>query len=153
MFSERDDDAGVDSLLSGTALAERAALALAVPLVAVLDVRLLDGSDPTAGVWFEVAGGIADNGAGGVHASVLGSVLELSAYLALLPQLRPDEHAVTHAVATQLLGPARRGERVEARGVADPRTGRLGFVTAAADGPGGRIARAQVTKSIVRFTG
>lgn len=141
------------SPLSGTALAERAALALAVPLVAALDVRLLDGSDPPAGVWFEVADGIADNGAGAVHASVLGAVLELSAYLAVLPQLRPDEHAVTHAVATQLVGPARLGDRVEARGVAQKRTGRLGFVTAAATGPAGTLATAQVTKSIVRFAG
>ena len=141
----------MEDLLNGTALAERAALALAVPLVAALDVRLLDETDPTAGVWFEVADGIAGNGAGGVHASVLGAVLELSAYLALLPQLRPDEHAVTHAVATQFLGAARRGDRVEARGVADARTGRLGFVTAAAEGPRGTLARAQVTKSIVRF--
>jgi acyl-coenzyme A thioesterase PaaI-like protein len=128
---------GVDDLLTGTALAERATLALAVPLVAALEVRLLDASDPTAGVRFEVAGGIADNGAGGVHASVLGAVLELASYLALLPQLRRDEHAVSHAVATQLLAAPRRGERVEARGAAEPRTGRLGFVTAVADGPAG----------------
>ncbi|TCK27884.1 hypothetical protein EV378_3766, partial [Pseudonocardia endophytica] len=49
----------VDELLSGTALAERAALALAVPLVAALDVRLIDAADPTAGVFFEVADGVA----------------------------------------------------------------------------------------------
>lgn len=138
-------------LLSGTALAERAGIALSVPLVAALDVRLIDDADPPAGVWFESRAPIAGNGVGGVHASVLGAVLELSAYLALLPQLRGDEHAVSHAVSTQLIGPARLGARVEARGVADPRTGRLGFVSVAASGPAGMLARAQVTKSIVRF--
>ncbi len=142
---------GVDDLLSGTELADRAALALGLPLAAALDVRLIDEADPTAGVWFDVAPGIADNGAGGVHASVLGAVLELSAYLALLPQLRRDEHAVTNTVSTQLLGPARHGERIEARGAADARTGRLGFVGAAASGPTGPVARTQVTKSIVRL--
>lgn len=126
---------GVDELLTGTALADRAGTMLRLPLATALDVRLLDAADPAAGVWFEVAPGIADNGAGGVHAAVLGAVLEMSAYLALLPQLRGDEHAVSHAVSTQLLGPARHGERVEVRATADTRTGRLGFVSAAAAGP------------------
>lgn len=56
---------------------------------------------------------------------------------------------MTHAVAMQLLAPAGSGDRIEVRGVADRRTGRLGFVSVAAQVGGAIVARAQLTKSIV----
>ena len=135
-------------LLAGTALTHRAGEALAVPLSHALGVRLLDPADPTAGVRFTVAD-LAGNGAGGLHAGVLGGVMELAGYLALLPSLTVDEHAVTHAVATQLIAAAKGGDEVDVRGALDRRTRRLAFLSVTAAVGDRLVARAQITKSVV----
>lgn len=139
------------ALLTGGALRARAERALAVPLARALGAALLDETDPVAGVVCPGGGGLRDNGAGGTHSAALAALLELAGYLALLPQLSETEHAVTHAVAMQLLAPAGSGDRIEVRGVADRRTGRLGFVSVAAQVGTATVARAQLTKSIVRL--
>jgi acyl-coenzyme A thioesterase PaaI-like protein len=130
------------------ALLGRAALALAVPLADALGARLRDPADPTAGVTFTVDG-LAGNGAGGVHSAAVSAALELAAYLALLPDLAADEHALTHASATQLFAAARHGDDVVATATLDRRTRRLAFLSAAATVGGMPVARAQITKSII----
>ncbi|HVV13176.1 PaaI family thioesterase [Amycolatopsis sp.] len=137
-------------LLTGEALTARASQALAVPLQAEVGVRLLDESDPPAGVWFTVDG-LAYNGFGGVHAAALQTALEVAAYLALLPQLTVDEHAITHALSTQLIAGAPVGERVEARGTLDRRGKRTAFLSVVASCDGRTVARGQLTKSVVPF--
>lgn len=134
-------------LLSGAALAERAAAALAVPLQHALGARLLDPDDPAAGVVLPVAGLAATGGA--LHAAALGAACEVAAYLAALPYLAPSEHAVTHAVATQVFAAAREGEEVTVIGTADRRTRRLAFLSVTAAVGDRPIARAQITKSVV----
>ncbi len=134
--------------LAGPALARRAHDALAVPLQHALGARLLDPADPTTGVRFTVAD-LATNGAGGLHGGALSGLLELAGYLALLPRLTVEEHAVTHAVATQLFAAAQEGDEVEVRGGLDRRTGRLAFLSVTASVGGRLIARAQITKSVV----
>ena len=126
----------------------RVAAALAVPLQHALGARLVDDADPTAGVVLPVTG-LAANGAGGLHAAALSAVLELAGYLAVLPTLAPDEHAVTHAVATQLVAAAPEGAEVVVTAALDRRTRRLAFVSATATSGGALVARAQLTKSIV----
>ncbi len=135
-------------LLAGPSLTRRAGEALAVPLQHALGARLLDSADPTAGVRFTVAD-LAGNGAGGLHGGALSGVLELAGYLALLPQLTVDEHAVTHAVATHLFAAAKEGDDVEVRGALDRRTRRLAFLSVTASVGDRLIARAQITKSVV----
>lgn len=135
-------------LLTGAALAARAAEALEVPLQRSLGARLLDPAAPAAGAWF-VVDGLASNGRGALHAAALGTVLELAAYLALLPSLSVSEDAVTHAIATQLVAAAKDGDRVEVRGQVDRRTRRLAFLSVVATADDRTIARAQLTKSIL----
>jgi acyl-coenzyme A thioesterase PaaI-like protein len=142
----------MSSLLAGPALLARARRALAVPLAAALGAELLDDDDPAGGARCVVAG-IADNGGGSAHAAALAALLELAGYLALAPTLATDEHAVTHAVALQLIGAAPVGATVEARGALDRRTRRTAFVTAAATVDGAVVARAQLTKTVVPFGG
>ncbi|WP_166462857.1 PaaI family thioesterase [Amycolatopsis acidicola] len=137
-------------LLTGEALLDRAKLVLTVPLQARVGVRLLDEADPPAGVWFTVEG-LADNGSGGVHAAALQTAMEVAAYLALLPQLATDEHAITHALSTQLIAAAPTGERVELRGTLDRRGKRLAFLSVVAECAGRTVARGQLTKSVVPF--
>lgn len=138
----------VTELLTGTALAERAAAALAVPLQKALDARLLVPSDPTAGQVFPVSG-LAINPGGTLHAGALGVILESAGFLSLLPHLGADEHAVTHHVSTQILSPGREGEEVTVVGHVHRRTRRLGFVSVTATVGDRLLAVAQITKSVI----
>ena len=135
-------------LLAGELLDERAQQALSVPLQARLGAQLLDPSDPTTGVRF-LPGELADNGAGGVHAAALQTLLEVAGYLALLPSLRVTEHAVTHAVATQFISAAPLAEPIIVRGTVDRRTRKMAFLSVLATAEERPIARGQLSKSII----
>jgi acyl-coenzyme A thioesterase PaaI-like protein len=140
-----------DSLAEPAAsLAERAAAALAIPLQDALRARAVDPADPTAGVVFPVAG-LAINPGGTLHAGALGSIMELTGLLALLPHLAATEHAVTHHISTQILSPGRAGEEVTVTAAVERRTRRLGFVTATATVGERLLARAQITKSVIEI--
>ena len=112
--------------------------------------------------------GIAVTPYGTLHGAALAAALELTGFLAVLPTLGADEHAVTHHIATQHLRPAAAGARVLVRAQLSRRSRALGFVTATAwaagdpdptlepspcDGSRGhpQIATTQITKSIVRL--
>lgn len=129
-------------------MAQRAALALAVPLQHTLGATLLTPDSPADGVRFTV-GELAGNGAGGLHAAALGAILELAGYLALLPHLTSTEHAITHAISTQLISAAGQGQVIEARGTVDRRTRRMGFISVLAQTGDAVLARAQLVKSVV----
>ncbi|GAA1835517.1 hypothetical protein GCM10009772_11300 [Pseudonocardia alni subsp. carboxydivorans] len=135
-------------LLTGPALARRAALVLAVPLQAALGARLLDDADPAAGVAFTVDE-LADGGAGGAHAGALAVGLEVAALLAVLPHLTETEHAVSVSTAVTLPAQAPRGREVAFRGTLDRRTGRSAFTAVTAVCDGVVVARAQVVKAVV----
>lgn len=130
--------------------AARVALAMKVPLVAALHPELVS-DDLTAGVQARIDG-LAGNGAGGTHTAALTALLELAGYLALTPVLDATEHAISHAVALQLLAPAPAGATVRCVGSLDRRGHRLAFLTAVATIGDDVIARAQLTKSIVVLT-
>lgn len=138
-----------DPLLSGPALAERAAVVLSVPLQAALGLRLLDADDPAAGLTF-VVGDLAGNGVGSTHAGALAVGLEAAALLAVLPHLTVAEHAVTVSTATTLPAAAPAGAAVEFRAAVDRRTGRTAFTTVVATCDGVTVARAQIVKTVVR---
>jgi Uncharacterized protein, possibly involved in aromatic compounds catabolism len=138
----------VTDQLTGTVLAERAAVALAVPMQEALGARLLVPSDPSAGQVFPVTG-LAINPGGTLHAGALGVILESAGFLALLPHLGVGEHAVTHHVSTQILSPGREGEEVTVVGTVQRRTRRLGFVSVTATVGERLIAVAQITKSVI----
>lgn len=129
-------------------LAERAAAALAIPLQHALRARPIDPEDPTGGLVFPVTG-LAINPGGTLHAGALGAIIELTGFLALLPELSATEHAVTHHICTQLLSPGREGEQVHVRAVLDRRTRRLGFVAVTATVGERVVARSQITKSVI----
>ncbi|MBC8092739.1 MAG: PaaI family thioesterase [Pseudonocardia sp.] len=131
-------------------LRDRAAAALAIPLQHALGAVPVDPADPTAGVRFPVRG-LAINPGGTLHAGALGSIMELTGLLALLPHLDAAEHAVTHHISTQILSPGREGEEVLVTASVERRTRRLGFVTATATVGDRLLARAQITKSVIEI--
>ncbi|MBA3523623.1 MAG: PaaI family thioesterase [Geodermatophilaceae bacterium] len=128
----------------------RVADALAIPLQQALGARAADPDDPGAGVVFPVTG-LALNPGGTLHAGALGAIMELTGFVALLPQLADTEHAVTHHISTQLLSPAREGEQVLVTAVVERRTRRLAFVSATAAVGDRLIARSQITKSVIEI--
>lgn len=132
-------------------LPSRVQQALSVPLQHALGATLIDVEDPSAGVRFEV-GTLAVNGVGGLHAAALGALVELAAFLAVLPSLSDSEHAVTHAVSTQFIAAARQGDQVMACGELDRRTRRTAFLSVVVKSNGRLIARSQLTKTIVELT-
>ncbi|RDI52956.1 PaaI family thioesterase [Nocardia mexicana] len=125
--------------------------ALRVELQRALGAELIDTADPAAGVRFPVRG-LAATPAGTLHAGALNAIAELAGYLAVAPTLGPGEHAVTHAIATQVIRAAPRDAWVHVCSALSKRGRTLAFVTATAtlDAPGSTvIGTSQITKSIV----
>jgi uncharacterized protein (TIGR00369 family) len=132
---------------------ERFRQALGVPMLRFLGVNAIDESDPSAGLWFLVETQ-ALNAANVLHGGTMATVLDLAAYLALLPELGEDEEATTHTFSASYLAGATAGERVEAHAEAHAsvlRRGRhIAFVTSELGTVSKPLATALVTKSIRR---
>ncbi|MCW2677969.1 MAG: uncharacterized protein JWR70_3009 [Modestobacter sp.] len=121
---------------------------LDIPLHRFLGVELLDPADPTAGIWFPV-GVPAQNQVRLLHGGVVTALLDVASYLALLPHLAADEHAVTHDQSVSLLRPVAADRRVEVVGTVLRRGRSVAFLRAEASVEGTVVATAQVTKTVV----
>jgi uncharacterized protein (TIGR00369 family) len=133
--------------MSEMQLRRRAALALSVPLLEFLGVSAVDEGSPASGVSL-IPQGNALNALGAPHAGALSTVLELAAYLALLPQLADGEEAVTHQISASYLARADGGAALIAKGDVLRRTRHLAFVSTSLRQEDRLLAMAQVTKSI-----
>ncbi len=132
-------------------LAARARPALQVALQQALGAEFVDAADPTAGLRFPVTG-LALTPAGTMHAAALAAVIETAGYLAVLPTLGENEHAVTNSIATQYLRPARAGDWVCATGTLSRRARTLAFVAVRSylgSPDGDLLAQSQITKSVI----
>jgi uncharacterized protein (TIGR00369 family) len=134
---------------SDSAFTARVEAVLDIPLHRFLGMELRDAADPSAGVWFPVAGP-AQNQAALLHGGVVYTFLDVASYLALLPLLSDTEHAVTHDVAVSLLRPVAAGKRVDITGTVLRRGRAVAFMRAEATVDGEVVASGQVTKSVVR---
>ena len=134
---------------SPTALTARVQAVLDIPLHRFLGMELRDPAQPAAGIWFPVAGP-AQNQAAMLHGGVVYTLLDVASFLALLPHLSDDEHAVTHDLTVSLLRPVTAGKRVDVRGTVLRRGRAVSFMRAEATVEGEIVAAAQVTKSVVR---
>jgi uncharacterized protein (TIGR00369 family) len=121
---------------------------LDIPLHRFVGVELLEPADPPAGLWFPV-GLSAQNQVRLLHGGVVTALLDVAAYLALLPHLAPAEHAVTHDQAVSLLRPVSADRRVEVRGTVLRRGRAVAFLRADATVDGTLVATASVTKTVV----
>ena len=134
---------------SDSLLAARVRAVQDIPLHRFLGMELRDPEDPAAGIWFPVAGP-AQNQAAVLHGGVVYTLLDVASFLALIPQLGDDEHAVTHDLTVSLLRPVRAEQRVDVVGTVLRRGRAVAFLRAEATVGGEVVAAAQVTKSIVR---
>jgi uncharacterized protein (TIGR00369 family) len=121
---------------------------LDIPLHRFLGMQLRNPADPSTGIWFPVAEP-AQNQAAVLHGGVVYTLLDVASFLALLPQLSDDEHAVTHDLTVSLLRPVAAGKRVDVTGTVLRRGRAVAFMRAEATVDGAVVAAAQVTKSVV----
>jgi uncharacterized protein (TIGR00369 family) len=122
---------------------------LDVPLIRFLGAQAIDPDDPAAGLLLDV-GETAVNAAEVMHGGTFATLLDLAAYLAVLPVLEPSEQAVTHAFSAAYLGAVVTGSTVRVRGEVLRRTRHLAYTTAQMMEQGGRlVATASVVKSII----
>jgi uncharacterized protein (TIGR00369 family) len=128
--------------------AARVQAVLDIPLHRFVGMELLDPADPPAGIWFPV-GLPAQNQARLLHGGVVTALLDVAAYLALLPHLADHEHAVTHDQSVSLLRPVSADRRVEVVGTVLRRGRAVAFLRAEATVDGTLVATAQVTKTVV----
>jgi uncharacterized protein (TIGR00369 family) len=83
------------------------------------------------------------------HGGVVTTLLDTACYLALLPQLADDEHAVTHDLTVSLIRPVPADARVDVIGSVLRRGRAVAFLRAEATVDGAVVAAAQVTLSVV----
>jgi uncharacterized protein (TIGR00369 family) len=122
---------------------------LGIPLHRFLGMELQDPGDPSAGIWFPVAGPTLNPG-GLLHAGVIYTLMDVACFLALIRHLGDDEHAVTHDLTVSLLRPVSPEKRVDITGTVLRRGRAVAFMRADAMVDGQVVAAAQVTKSVVR---
>jgi uncharacterized protein (TIGR00369 family) len=130
--------------------AARVQAVLDIPLHRFLGMQLRDPAEPSAGIWFPVDRP-AQNQAEVLHGGVVYTLLDVASFLALLPHLGEDEHAVTHDLSVSLLRPVAAGARVDVTGTVLRRGRAVAFMRAEATVEGVVVAAAQVTKSIVQL--
>jgi uncharacterized protein (TIGR00369 family) len=123
---------------------------LDIPLHRFLGMQLRDSVDPSSGIWFPVDEP-AQNQAEVLHGGVVYTLLDVASFLALLPHLGEDEHAVTHDLSVSLLRPVAAGARVDVTGTVLRRGRAVAFMRAEATVEGVVVAAAQVTKSVVQL--
>ena len=119
-----------------------------VPLIRLIGARPVNDEDPEAGLTFTVTDGTL-NAAGVLHGGVLGTVLDLAAYLSVIPELSPGEQAVTHAINASYITGTTPGESLIATGTLLRRSRHLAFASASVHGGERLVATASVTKSII----
>ena len=133
--------------LSPVEIEERAKRALDVPLLRFLDASLTLNSDRTFSIDLPVSER-SHNAAGALHGGAIATVLDVAAYLAVLPHLEPDEEAVTHAFAASYMAASSAPGHLQASAHLLRRTRRVAFVLAELSSEGDLIASATVTKSL-----
>ena len=129
-------------------VAARVASVFDIPLHRYIGIRLVDDTDPAAGIVLPVEEPVLNN-VGVLHGGIIPALLDVSCYLALLPQLDAGQNAVTHDVTASLLRPVSAGRRVEMRGEVVRRGRAVAFLRAEATVDGVAVAYGQVTKTVV----
>lgn len=90
------------------------------------------------------------NGNSSLHAGVLYTLLDVVAYLALMPLFERGQSAVTHNISVSLMRPVAAGAELELEGRIAKKGRSLVFVQAEARSNGKTVALATVCKTLVR---
>ena len=127
----------------------RSERALAVPLMRFLGASLAPAAS-NDGVWHIdlEQGANSLNAVDALHGGAIATVLDVAAYLSVLPHLGADEEAITIAFAAQYVAATGSQVPLHARGSFTRRSRRLAFADADLYCEDRLLARAAVTKAI-----
>lgn len=121
---------------------------LELPFHKYLGIELIDAERPELGIELTVDEHVL-NAVGVLHGGVFPACLDVAAYLAVLPRLRPGQHATTVSATSSIMRSARAGDRVRFVGTALRTGSTLAFAAAEAIRDDQVIASCQLTKAIV----
>lgn len=119
------------------------------PLHRAMGVETIDAADGRAVLEMTVAATMT-NPAGMFHGGIVYTLCDVVCYAALLGELGDGESAATHDIHVSVLRAAKLGERVRFTGMVVKRGRDIAFLAAEAHCGDRLLARASVTKSILR---
>ncbi|TXH83444.1 MAG: PaaI family thioesterase [Rhizobium sp.] len=119
------------------------------PLHRMMGVETIESSGGNATIAFTV-GEMSVNARGAFHGGVAYTICDMACYSALLGVLAEGENAATHDIHVSLLRAATRGDRIVTTGKVIKRGRNVAFMEAEMHCGDDLIARATVTKSILR---
>jgi uncharacterized protein (TIGR00369 family) len=125
----------------------RSQSALDVPLLRFLKASLVDRADGHWSIGLTQSAN-ALNALDGLHGGVIATVLDVAAYLAVVPHLSSGEEAITIAFSASYVAGAPPDEQLRASGSLIRRTRGLAFASAELRSNSGLLALANVTKAI-----
>ena len=138
------------SALDGVAAGEidgRSRSALEVPLLRFLQASLVDRADGCWSIALTPSANVL-NAVDALHGGVIATVLDVAAYLAVVPHLSTGEEAITIAFSASYIAGPRPDEQLQAKGSLIRRTRGLAFASAELRSASGLLALANVTKAI-----
>lgn len=125
----------------------RSRRALEVPLLRFLQASLVDRVDGCWSIGLTPSPNVL-NAVDALHGGVIATVLDVAAYLAVVPHLSTGEEAITIAFSASYIAGARPDEQLRAKGSLIRRTRGLAFASAELRSGSGLLALATVTKAI-----
>jgi uncharacterized protein (TIGR00369 family) len=125
----------------------RSRRALEVPLLRFLEASLVDRVDGCWSIGLTPSANVL-NAVDALHGGVIATVLDVAAYLAVVPHLSTEEEAITIAFSASYIAGARPDEQLRANGSLMRRTRGLAFASAELRSASGLLACANVTKAI-----
>lgn len=119
------------------------------PLHRMMGVETIESADGNATIAFTV-GDMSVNARGAFHGGVAYTICDMACYSALLGLLAEGENAATHDIHVSMMRAAMRGDRIVTTGKVIKRGRNVAFMEAEMRCGDELIARATVTKSILR---
>ena len=119
------------------------------PLHRMMGVEKIESVNGSSSIAFTV-GDMSVNARGAFHGGVAYTICDMACYSALLGLLNEGENAATHDIHVSLLRAAVRGDRIVTTGKVIKRGRNVAFMEAEMHCGDELIARATVTKSILR---
>jgi uncharacterized protein (TIGR00369 family) len=119
------------------------------PLHRMMGVETIESADGKATIAFTV-GDMSVNARGAFHGGVAYTICDMACYSALLGLLAEGENAATHDIHVSMMRAAMRGDRIVTTGKVIKRGRNVAFMEAEMHCGDELIARATVTKSILR---
>jgi uncharacterized protein (TIGR00369 family) len=143
----RESDTERKATRSPVEVEQRAKRALAVPLLGFFNAALVD---PVEGVWSIALAPSPSvlNALHALHGGVIATLLDVAAYLAVVPHLAEGEDAVTVAFAASYVAAAESNDQLRTTGCFIRRTRHLAFASAELRSESRLLALANVTKAI-----